>query len=191
MARERALAENVAPWVIAFERRRRPGARLIVETQGRLTWEAPGGPFTVTAKADRIEARGGVADILDFKTGSPPSPKMVKSGVAPQLTLTAAILAAGGFADLGALTPRDLIYVRVTGGRVPGKEESRGEDAEALAVEALAGLRRRVARFDHPATPYRSWAMPQYIGRQGGDYDHLARLWEWHVMGDAATEGGE
>jgi ATP-dependent helicase/nuclease subunit B len=192
MAREQALAANVAPWVIDFERRRRPGARLIVESQGTLSFNAPGGAFTLTAKADRIEARGPVADILDFKTGTAPTAKQVEAGIAPQLTLTGAILAAGGFSELGALRPADLLYVRVNGGRVPGREESRaGDDAAALAAEALEGLKRRVAHFDHPATPYRSWVMPQFIGRHGGDYDHLARLWEWHVVGDARTEGGE
>ncbi len=58
MAREQALAANVAPWVIDFERRRRPGARLHVETRGEYVFETPGGPFTLTASADRIEARG-------------------------------------------------------------------------------------------------------------------------------------
>jgi ATP-dependent helicase/nuclease subunit B len=192
MAREGALAANLAPWVIDFERRRRPGARLLVEAEGRMTFPAPVGGFTLTAKADRIEARGAVADILDFKTGQAPSAKQVASGVSPQLTLTAAILAAGGFEALGRLTPRELLYVRVNGGRVPGREEPRGgDDSPVLAAEALAGLKRRVAHFDHPATPYRSWAMPQFIGRFVGDYDHLARLWEWHVMGEAGGEGGE
>ena len=64
-----------------------------------MAFEAPGGPFTVTAKADRIELRGRVADVLDFKTGSAPSAKQVQRGLSPQLTLTAAILQAGGFAD--------------------------------------------------------------------------------------------
>ena len=190
MTREEALAANVAPWVIDFERRRRPGARLIVERQGELTFPAPGGPFTLTAKADRIEARGAMGDILDFKTGQAPSSKQVESGLSPQLTLTAAILAAGGFPDLGCMTPGDLLYVRVSGGRVPGSEESRGgRDPGALAAEALAGLKRRVASFDHPDTPYRSWTRPQFIGRFGGDYDHLARLWEWYVMGDEENGG--
>jgi ATP-dependent helicase/nuclease subunit B len=189
MTREQALAANVAPWVIDLERRRRPGARLIVEQQGELTFPAPGGPFTLTAKADRIEARGAVADILDFKTGQAPSARQVESGLSPQLTLTAAILAAGGFPDIGPMTPGDLLYVRVSGGRVPGCEESRGgRDPAGLAAGALAGLRRRVASFDHPDTPYRSWARPQFIGRFGGDYDHLARLWEWYVMGDEEGE---
>ena len=81
---------------------------------------APGGPFTVTARADRIELRGGYADVLDFKTGLPPSARQVESGVAPQLTLTAAILRAGGFEEVGPAEPGALIYVRVSGGRIPG-----------------------------------------------------------------------
>ena len=189
MAREQALAANVAPWVMDFERRRRPGARLIVEQQGALTFAAPGGPFTLTAKADRIEARGAIADILDFKTGAAPTARMVRAGLAPQLTLTGAILAGGGFSDIGALSPGELLYVRVSGGRDPGSEESRGDDdAGTLADLALDGLKRRVAAFDIPSTPYVSWARPQFIGRYGGDYDHLARLWEWHVVGDAGEE---
>jgi ATP-dependent helicase/nuclease subunit B len=192
MAREQALAANVAPWVIELERRRRPGARLFVERQGTLTFDAPGGPFTLTAKADRIETRGRLADILDFKTGAAPTAKQVEAGIAPQLTLTGAILAAGGFSELGVLKVADLLYVRVNGGRIRGSEDSRaGDDPATLIGDALDGLKRRVGHFDDPETPYKSWIMPQFIGRYGGDYDHLARLWEWHVMGDAALEGGE
>ena len=65
LARERALAVNVAPWVIDFERRRREGARLVVEQRGKIE-VAPG--FHLTAKADRIEVRAWAADVLDFKT---------------------------------------------------------------------------------------------------------------------------
>ena len=190
MTRERALAANVAPWVVAFEQRRRPGARLIVENQGVLTFATDHGAFTLTAKADRIEARGGAGDILDFKTGAAPSRKMVEAGLAPQLTLTGAILAAGGFADAGRLAPGQLLYVRVSGGRVPGEEQARdGGEGPALSAKALAGLKSRVVHFENPATPYVSWAVPQFIGQYGGDYDHLARLWEWHVIGETGGDG--
>jgi len=193
MTREHALATNVAPWVIAFERRRRPGARLMVETRGEHRFEAPGGLFTLTARADRIEARGQVADILDFKTGAAPTARQMRAGFSPQLTLTGAILARGGFADLGAARPGELLYVRVSGGRIPGREELRGAlgESEALAEAALEGLKRRVAWFDQADTAYPSWAAAQFIGRQGGDYDHLARVWEWHVIGEGEFEGGE
>jgi ATP-dependent helicase/nuclease subunit B len=186
LAREQALAINVAPWVVKFETRRRPGAALFIEQSGAMTFEAPAGPFAVTAKADRIELRGAAADVLDFKTGAAPTAKQVASGLSPQLTLTAAILKAGGFADIGPVEPGELAYIRVSGGRIPGREEVRayrGESAD-MAASALAGLQRRVAAFDDEATPYVAWATPQFIGKWGGDYDHLGRLWEWGVIGD-------
>jgi ATP-dependent helicase/nuclease subunit B len=191
MARERALAANVAPWMVRFERRRRPGARILIENRGALTLPAPGGPFRLTARADRLEHRGETADILDFKTGAPPSDKQVRSGIAPQLTLTAAILAAGGFEGAAAVAPGELVYVRVRGGRIPAEEIAPAprHESAGLAAKALAGLGRLVALFDDEATPYPSWVRPQFMSRYSGDYDHLARLWEWHVVGDPEGEG--
>jgi ATP-dependent helicase/nuclease subunit B len=193
LARERALAANLAPWAVALERRRRDGARLLIEQSGAHEFAAPGGAFTVTAKADRIELRDDGGDILDFKTGLAPSAKQVRSGLSPQLTLTGAILHHGGFASVGRLSPRELVYVRVGGGRVPGREDVRAGPGESLdlALQALEGLQRRVAHFDNEATAYISWAAPQFINQYGGDYDHLARLWEWHVIGEGDAEGGE
>jgi len=187
MAREAALAANVAPWVAALESRRRPGAQLLIEQSGRLEIMVDGRPFTLTAKADRIEHRGDRADILDFKTGLPPSAKQVNAGLSPQLSLTAAILHLGGFGDIGAAAPGELVYVAVSGGRTPGREEIRAKPGESLilGLAALDGLRRRVALFDDEQTGYASWAAPQFVGVHGSDYDHLARLWEWHVIGDA------
>jgi len=178
--------------VVDFERRRRVGARLMIEQSGEFGFDAPGGRFTVTAKADRIEFRTEMADILDFKTGLPPSKKQVESGLSPQLTLTAAILRHGGFAEVGRTEVNELVYVRVSGGRVPGSEIVRGSGAESpdLAERALEGLRKRVAAFDDPAKPYLAWAAPQFINQYAGDYDHLARLWEWHVIGEGESEGG-
>ena len=81
--------------------------------------------------------------------------------------------------------------MRVSGGRVPGQDLVVCEEAESreLAERAMEGLRRRIERFDDPATPYLSWAAPQFIHQFEGDYDHLARLWEWHVIGEGEAEG--
>ncbi len=192
LTREHALARNAAPWVVAFERRRREGARLLIEQSGAHVFRTGRGDFTLTAKADRIEHRADGADIIDFKTGLPPSKPQVEAGLSPQLTLTAAILHHGGFADIGPVVPRDLVYVRVSGGRQPGQEIVRASGAESLnlALEALDGLQRRIAAFEERETPYVSWAAPQFIGQFAGDYDHLARLWEWHVIGEGDSEGG-
>lgn len=192
MARERALASNLARWAVEFETARRDGAELHVEMTGKLALPAPHAPFVVSAKADRLERRPGRTDVLDFKTGAAPSSKQVESGFSPQLTLTAAILAQGGFEAVGSSEPGELAYVRVTGRREPGRAEVRGEaggHSRELAVRAMEGLLARVARFDDPSTPYLSWAAPQFLGRIRGDYDHLARLWEWRVMGEAGGDG--
>jgi ATP-dependent helicase/nuclease subunit B len=190
LAREQALARRAAPWVVDFERRRREGARLLIEQSGEAVLQAPGGAFTLTARADRIEARETHADVLDFKTGAPPSKRQVESGLSPQLTLTAAILHLGGFQGLGQIDPGQLVYVRILGARQGGREEVRAEAGESLelALSTLAGLRRLIGRYDEAATPYISWAAPQFISQFEGDYDHLARLWEWHVIGEGEAD---
>ena len=53
---------------------------------------------------------------------------------------------------------------------------------------ATADTDPRIARFDDPATPYLSWAAPQFMGQYGGGYDHLARVWEWAVAGSVEVE---
>ena len=191
MTRERALADRVAAWAVELERRRREGADIQVEREGRLTFPTARGAFTVTAKADRLEVRRDRVDVIDFKSGAPPTADQVASGLSPQLTLTAAILEGGGFADLGPRRAGVLSYVRVTGRGAGGEETDVAAPPESsqLAAAALEGLQAQVARYDDPATPYLSWAMPQFIGRYGGDYDHLARVWEWRVMGAEEEPG--
>ncbi|CAN5401796.1 double-strand break repair protein AddB [soil metagenome] len=198
MAREAPLARNCARWLAGWERERRSrGATLLIEQSGEMTFAAPFAPFTLTARADRIELDATGAAVIDFKTGQTPSVKQVAQGYSPQLTLTAAILADGGFAGAPATEATELLYVKVTGRKIPGTvveasktSKSQPLEAAALADEALDNLKAWVARFDDEATPYASWLAPQFMGTFGGNYDHLARVWEWHVVGgeDEAPE---
>ena len=192
MARETALAKEAAEWVAALERERRAdGREIIVEASGELSLNLPGGRFTVTAKADRIEIDpAGFGHILDYKTGSAPSAKMVRTGFSPQLTLTAAILTGGGFPSLGRPEPGDLTYLSVTGRKPAGRVETRataGEESAEAASKALDGLAKLIGRYDDPAQPYLSRSAPQFVHMYVSDYDHLARVFEWSTSG----EGGE
>jgi ATP-dependent helicase/nuclease subunit B len=192
MAREAPLARNAAIWLAAFEAERRArGIEIRVEERVEMTLAGPAGPFRLTAKADRIELSATGAAVLDFKTGSIPTAKQVTTGFSPQLTLTGAILAEAGLKDSGPVEPEELTYVRVVGRKEPGTRAVRAAGAEALALSqaALAGLTARIARFDDPDTPYPSWVAPQFMGNFGGNYDHLARVWEWHVVG--GDDGGD
>lgn len=174
---------RVAAWFVAEERARRGGiAASFVEIKGALDFEAPGGPFRLTAKADRIDrmADGGLT-VIDYKTGAPPSKRKVNQGFAPQLPLEAAIAAAGGFEGLpqGAVT--SLAFWRLSGGTPPGEVQAAGGvDPVQLAEEALEGLKRLVASFDDPATPYACQPRPDMAPRFN-DYEHLSRLAEWSV----------
>lgn len=192
MARESALAKEAAEWVAELERDRRDGRRIFVELKGERTILAPAGPFTVNARADRIEVTAeGYGHILDYKTGKAPSKKEVQTGFSPQLTLTAAILEAGGFAELGPVKPGDLTYLEVTGRKPAGKVETRaaaGDESAEAAARALEGLHTLIARFDDPDQPYLSRVAPQFVKARVSDYDHLARVFEWSTSGEEGDE---
>jgi len=192
MAREAALAVEAAEWVAELERERRDGRRITVELKGERTIQGPAGPFKVTARADRIEVTAdGYGHILDYKTGKAPSKKEVAAGFSPQLTLTAAILEAGGFAELGRLKPGDLTYLEITGRKPAGKVETRaaaGDESAEAAARALEGLHKLVARFDDPAQPYLSRVAPQFVKARMSDYDHLARVFEWSTSGEEGED---
>jgi ATP-dependent helicase/nuclease subunit B len=190
LARERVLARETARWVADFERRRRADGRTVhVEVKGTMDFHVNGVPHSLSAKSDRIEITpDGVGHILDYKTGSAPTAKMIDTGFSPQLTLTAAILEAGGFDGLKG-TWGDLTYVKVTGRDPPGVEETRkyaGDDSAEAGMAAFEGALKLLAAYQDPAQGYPSRTAPQFVKTYAGDYDHLARVFEWST---GAEEG--
>jgi ATP-dependent helicase/nuclease subunit B len=171
---------RIARWFAKAERDRRAGvARSFSEITGSLDLVCPGGPFKLTAKADRIDLdAAGALTILDYKTGTVPAKKEVDLGIAPQLPLEAAIAAGGGFEGLPAGPVAWLEYWRLTGGEPAGEDKPLKGDPEALAGDALDGLRRLIAAFDDPETPYHALPRPEFA-RRYNDYAHLARVKEW------------
>ncbi|TNE59487.1 MAG: double-strand break repair protein AddB [Alphaproteobacteria bacterium] len=174
----------IADWFVERERARQNVKDHVLEAKGELTFDAPGGPFTLTARADRIDLLGGGGiGIYDYKTGQLPTVKQVSSGLAPQLTLEAWIALAGGFKDLSADTLEELAFIGLTGGNPAGKVQLIEKDRDQAIEEAEAGLKARVALFDNEATPYPSRVHVIYESR-GEPFDHLARVKEWSVIGD-------
>ncbi len=176
--------ERVAAWLLDYERSRRPGlVRSHGEVRGQLEIAAPAGPFTLTARADRIDrlAAGGLA-VIDYKTGRPPPMREIESGFAPQLPLEAAIAAAGGFAGVPPAEVAELAFWRLSGGEPPGEVVSAGRDVGALAAAALAGVAALIAAYDDPGAPYLPRPDPDRAPRFS-HYDHLARLGEWAGRG--------
>jgi ATP-dependent helicase/nuclease subunit B len=179
---------RIAGWFVDYEQARRHTlAQSFVEVTGEMTITAPGGAFTLTAKADRIDrTKDGRLSIIDYKTGGPPSDKEVIAGFAPQLPLEAAMLAVGGFKDVPAGVAGALSFWHLHGRNDGGDEKRVRHDAATLAEEARAGLAALVAKFDDPATPYEARPSPEHAPKYS-DYAHLARVKEW----SAGTEGDD
>lgn len=175
--------QNAARWFVGLERERTDGiARSILEIRGTRVFPAPGGDFTLSGIADRIDLlNDGNASILDYKTGRPPTTPQVRELLAPQLPLEGAILAAGGFPGLGKLATEELLYLHISGSAEGGKVQP-VPDVPDLIAKAITQLAGRIARFDDPATAYHSRVRP-FSTTSEGDYDHLARVREWSASG--------
>ncbi|PZV37710.1 double-strand break repair protein AddB [Mesorhizobium kowhaii] len=189
--------EKLAANIIEWERTRADAVmrRHAEERAGKTVVGQSG--MTLSGYADRVDLlAGGMADILDYKTGSSPSKAQAHTLLAPQLALEGALLRRGAFKDLGEREPSQLAFVRLKpNGEV--FEESilehnrQPKTATDLAEEAWARLEKLLIHYADPGTGYLSRALPFREGETDGDYDHLARVLEWSAGGDAGDEGGE
>jgi ATP-dependent helicase/nuclease subunit B len=189
--------ERIARWFIAWETQRRANVSAVI-TEMRAAHEFPVGErtFRLIARADRIEQLSdGRYAVLDFKTGQPPGDREVAAGLAPQLTLEAAILRRGGFKGIPAdVSLAELVYVRLSGGEPAGKDKAINfskSTPNEKADEALTNLKKVAEEFEKPETAYLSFARPKWVGRTYSDYDHLARVKEWSATGGQIEDAGE
>jgi ATP-dependent helicase/nuclease subunit B len=169
-----------AQWFADTERARRSGTRAaLAEVEGAMVLEGKIGPFTLKARADRIDVGDSGLSISDYKTGNVSDLKRrAEQGRAPQLPLEAAIAMAGGFTGLPAQAVLSLRYISASGGEPPGQECALDADVARLAREAREGLSRLIAAFDAEDTPYRALRRARFNYRFD-DYAQLARVAEW------------
>jgi ATP-dependent helicase/nuclease subunit B len=179
--------ERYSQWFAESEPGRRANVqRVVPEVSGQLVIPAPAGPFTLSARADRIDLTERGMVITDYKTGSVPNDKQIAAGMKPQLSLEAAVaLGDAGFAGVPRGAPvAGLRYVRATGAEPPGEDRLvAAGDIAALAGEALAKLAELIKHFDNEATPYKALRRARF-DYDYDDYAHLARVAEWSVPGE-------
>jgi ATP-dependent helicase/nuclease subunit B len=189
--------QRVARWFVDFEQERRASlTKLDAEVGAELEIPIGNEIFKLRTRADRIEhLDDGRYAILDYKTGQVPTAPQVKTGLSPQLTLEGAILRAGCFEGIpqGA-SIAEYTYVALRGGEPPGEPRPiiwKDTTPDAEADKALARLKAVLLRFADADTGYASRERPMFMGRGGGDYDHLARVREWSLSGGVADEEGD
>ena len=155
---------------------------LAVEAKGEMRFDGA----RVHGRADRIDRLpdGGLA-IIDYKTGTPPSPTKVKAGYALQLGVLGLIAEAGGFPDapgdpaayeywsLGKSDKSEtgFGYAETPIGRKTGPTE------EEFLPFAQGKLREAVSDYINGAQPFRARENPDYPAYD--TYDQLMRLAEW------------
>jgi ATP-dependent helicase/nuclease subunit B len=175
--------ERFACWFAETEGARRSGiARVAAEASGKLVLAGPAGPFTLTARADRVDVGEAGLVISDYKSSQSLDElaRRASEGDRPQLPLEASIAVAGGFANVPAGRVAELRYISTSGGEPPGQEVPLKADAAALADAAQEGLMRLIAEFDRETTPYRAVRRARFT-YDYDEYAHLARVAEWSV----------
>lgn len=170
--------EKTVCWIVNEEKKYRDEvAYTYPELEGEMNLNLPAGEMTITARADRLDyCKDGTINIIDYKTGEPPTPKKIQTGYAPQLPIEGLIAEKGGF-QLNAqkMKPKKvagLIYWHL------GKNVIKADTKNDLLEKTQERLMRLLAPFDFKETPYYARPNPKHV-LEHSDYKHLARIKEW------------
>lgn len=154
-----------------------PGEIVVREGEGRLTLTQP--PFTLTAKADRIDVwPDGQAHVIDYKTGKPPTLAEQKS-FDKQLLLQALMASEGAFKGLDPVDVARITFVGL-GSRFQLVETPM---SAADLVKLREELDRLLIAYQEPDRGYIARRAMQK-DRDVSEYDHLSRYGEWTLQDD-------
>ncbi len=179
--------QTAAQLFLDFERARNLRVeRRYAEVDG--TWVLPmSRPFTLSGRADRVDVMvDGSLEIIDFKTGMPPSQGEMKAFDAPQLLLEAAMARAGALTGINAADTSALTYVKIALGPDAFVEKAFAladmHDLMSAADEASQRMQRHVSEFLLKDRPMAAQLRPSPKQRFSGAYDHLSRMAEWTLV---------
>lgn len=160
----------------------------LVEAKGKAIIE----DILLHGRVDRIDRMAdGTLAVVDYKTGKPPSAKMVKAGYAMQLGLLGLIAEHGGFAELGEGQVASAFEYWSLGKKGDGfgyrespvdaegkRDKIVSADFTATALDDFAVAVGRWLKGGEPFTARLNPEIPTYA-----DYDQLMRLEEWYGRG--------
>lgn len=174
--------EAMAAWLLEQEAARRGGlAQVISEVVGQWKFEVDGKPFTLNTRIDRLEVRHDkFARVIDYKTGTMPSPGDIAKGAANQLPLEALIALHGSLepAMSGITHIESLEYWKLAG----NSEHCEIVEISASVLDAAhLRLESLIRQFDNAAMPYEAQNNPALLPRYN-DFAHLTRRQEWEAV---------
>lgn len=169
------------PWLCQNERRiSAKNGKSFAEVQGYWSYNYNGVDYSLGGRIDRLETNGAHVSVIDYKTGSLPTKKDLKNGVANQMPLL------GLICNLGSLEHE----------AIPKSEHK----TQALEYWKLAGTDDKCAvlevdnvyiqtaqlRLEGLIQEYSSeskaYIAPHYSAQRYNDYEHLTRRHEWSLV---------
>ncbi len=164
-------------WIVATEKEyRRNIRRTYCEISGKITIDAPAGPFSSGARGDRIDlTENDSLNIIDYKTGSAHTLKQITGGYAPQLPIEGIIALNGGYPGICATSVNSLSYWRLNKKTITAEK-----DVNQILSDNLEKIKQLIAMFDNPENGYITKPDPKHTLTHS-DYQHLSRIDEWEV----------
>ncbi|MBO6788949.1 MAG: double-strand break repair protein AddB [Dinoroseobacter sp.] len=166
-------------FLIAEAQRRKIASPFALEVHGSL--KIPGGG-RLFGRADRVDVTDtGELVLYDYKSGAPPSPKIIEH-YNRQLHLEAAVAEANGFKGVPAATVAEIAFLGLHKDlRTTRVQHNEDPDFVSKSWEAFLAL---FQRYQKPEKGYLSRRAVKDMA-WAGEYDHLARYGEW----DDSTSG--
>jgi ATP-dependent helicase/nuclease subunit B len=160
---------SIAKWFVkTWQDQQEEVSETKTEIKSFLNFSIDDKDIVITSIADRIDyLKNGSVRIIDYKTGTPPTQKDVRQGLAPQLTLEALMI---------QHEVEELSYWHLKGGAEGGNVVVIPKLQDRLD-EAFASVMKLVEAFLREKTPY--LACPHDPDIPYNDYRHLERLDEW------------
>jgi double-strand break repair protein AddB len=176
--------QAVRDWLLATEADLRArGNPAALELAGERVVDGLAHPFTLRARADRIDlGPGGAISVYDYKSGAMPTAKQVRA-FAVQLPLEAAMASAGSFPGIPAGPVARVAQIHLGGG---GGILDIDCTPEALDTD-WASLRALVEAYQRRGQGYAARSRV-FLLSGAGDYDHLSRRGEWDDSDPVAPE---
>jgi len=177
----------IAQKVIAYEVARDPKIKQrFAEKFGVSQFPIGDQLFEIYGYADRVDIQhGDAAELIDFKTGSVPSPKDMQNFMSPQLPMEAMILRQGGFEDTPKADSDALTYIKLSHGPDPFGVTKFATGKQTLDAMIEDYWRHFSAFADvmlmRDQTAMVAQLMPKENQQFAGDYDHFARQKEWMI----------
>ena len=170
-------------FLIAETQRRKFASPFALEVNGSL--KIPGGG-RLFGRADRVDVTDtGELVLYDYKSGAPPSPKIIEH-YNRQLHLEAAVAEASGFKGVPAATVAEIAFLGLHKDLRTTRLQ-RNEDPDFVNKSWVAFLA-LFQRYRKPGKGYLSRRAVKDLA-WAGEYDHLARHGEWDDSTSGSLEG--